>query len=172
MHLSSGSHCGIFFQNYFSLKSEDQPVRVDGKFHPVRICFKLLLRTHCKQGASPTLSPQKQRFFLLFQGLKVLPQGSRLGLCLSWPCPAPGILGCSSPIWTVPARGAGSRRMRAGPAAALALPGVAVRPRCWSGASPGSDVVAAGHREVVRKALGSPPLPAVLALCSTASEVL
>lgn len=59
-----------------------------------------------------------------------------------------------------------------GPAAASALPGVAVRPRCWSGASPGSDVVAAGHREVVRKALGSPPLLAVLALCFTASEVL
>lgn len=38
--------------------------------------LKLLLRAHCNQGASRTVSPQKQRFSLLFQGLELLPQGS------------------------------------------------------------------------------------------------
>ena len=38
--------------------------------------LKLLLRAHCNQGASRTVSPQKLRFSLLFQGLELLPQGT------------------------------------------------------------------------------------------------
>lgn len=88
-------------------------------------------------------------------------------------CPAPGTLGCSSPLWTVPARGAGSRRTRGEPAAALALPGVAVRPRHWSGASPGSDLLWLPVTERQQeKPWGHYLYWAVLAFCSTASEVL
>lgn len=100
----------------------------------------LLLRARCNQGASPQ-SPHRSRDSPFSSRGLLLPQGSRLGLCLSRPCPAPGTLGHSSPIWAVPARGTGSRRTRGEPEAALALPGVAVRPRRWSGASPGSDIL-------------------------------